>query len=355
MTAFTDDYKGQRLQYTFGVEDGEVKLNVPKMFDRDLDFTFAPPAGYRPSVQLEDLSLEEWQIRLDVARECVHIRSELVDKILTSLASLPDLETDQQVASCYSGGKDSAAIMVLARMRYPKDRIFAMFADTQDEWPETYQHIPEFIRWIGVRDFRQLESMGIHTLLEEKIPCWPIAKRRHCTKNLKLLPMRDHLDTAGYDQVLKVKRGARFRPTHELQGADVDVRYPAPLLLSGERRMEGLARSDIQLEPERDETLMRITARPVLEWSIQDVWEFLFWVRAPYNPVYHWIKRVACAGCPFAGDDEMYTLGEHHPDRLRAWARTENIIGVPRLGGVAFNKVLEDLEDSGMIGRKAVG
>lgn len=324
-------------------DDGEWIIIQPKLFDRDLNFSFNPPANYIPSIQFPEIPHSDWLCRIKNASRQGELRKELAEKVLVALDRLPELDSDQRVGICFSGGKESEAITMLACIKYPLERIFAMFADTHDEWPETYTFIPQFMEWIGVQDVRYLDSIGIHKLLEEKIPCWPIMKRRHCTKNLKMLPMRDHLDEQGFDQVLKVKRGARFRPTHLRQGADIIVQQPAPLLISGERHMEGMGRSTLPIEPTRDDLLMRVTARPVIEWSIVDVWEFIFLMQSPYNPVYHWVKRVACAGCPFASDEEMYTLGQHHPQKLQQWGRTEEMIGIPRLGGIAFHTILNGL------------
>lgn len=158
-----------------------------------------------------------------------------------------------------------------------------------------------------------------------------------------MLPIRDHLDEQGFDQVRKDRKPARFRPTHDRAGAEITVQEPSPLLISGERHMESIGRCGISIEPERDELLMRFTARPVIEWSIIDIWEFTWWMKAPWNPVYQWIKRVACAGCPFASDEELYTLGKHHPEKLLEWEETERKIGVPRLGGISFGVVAKEL------------
>ncbi len=332
-----------RHQASFNIVDGELIVVEPKLFDRDLNFHFQVPDGYRPSDRLPELSFDDWRKRIEAAVLEGKMRVELAEKIFSSLTGLPDLQPNQQVGICFSGGKESKTITILSRIKYPKNRIFTMFADTKDEWPETYEFIPRFMKWAGIVDFRHLNSIGIHKLLEEKIPCWPIAGRRHCTKNLKMLPMRDHLDEKGFDQVRKDGKPARFRPTHEKQGELISVRGPAPLLISGERHMEGMGRSNLPVEPTRDELLMRVTARPVIEWSIIDIWEFLFWMHAPYNPVYHHVRRVACSGCPFASDEELYTLGKLHPDMLSAWVTTEEIIGHPRLGGKSFRTVYDEL------------
>ncbi|WP_150274145.1 phosphoadenosine phosphosulfate reductase family protein [Paenibacillus tepidiphilus] len=347
MTRTENYFIGNRHQVTFDIsEAGEMITVIPKLFDRDLKYTFCPPKNYQPTDNICERSEIEW---CSIIKESVRngeIRKELGDKVLTSLERLPNLQDGQKVGVCFSGGKDSQAISILTRMKYPKESLFMMFADTKDEWPETYSFIPRFIRWLNISDFVTLDSMGIHKLLREHISCWPIAKRRHCTKNLKMLPMRDYLDEMEFGQVRLDQKPAKFRPSHTRHGSTINVTKPAPLLISGERHMEGLSRSNIPVEPERDELLLRMTARPVIEWSIKDIWEFLFWMKTPYNPVYHYVKRVACSGCPFAGDEEIYCLGKKHPNMLTEWAETERQIGSPRLGGVSFNVVLQELLSS---------
>jgi 3'-phosphoadenosine 5'-phosphosulfate sulfotransferase (PAPS reductase)/FAD synthetase len=98
---------------------------------------------------------------------------------------------------------------------------------------------------------------------------------------------------------------------------------------------------------------MRVTARPVVEFTIFDIWEFIFYMRSPYNPIYHLVKRVACAGCPFAGIDEMYTLGEYRPEKLKRWVRTEQIINHPRPGTKSLQTIYQDLVKSNRLGLRA--
>lgn len=346
--AKTENYfMGNRHQVTFDISDnGEFFTVIPKLFDRDLKFSFSPPPNYLPSDSYMERSENEWHDCIKKAVCNNEIRKDLGEKILTSLKRLPSLQDRQKVGICFSGGKDSQAISILARMKYPQESLFMMFADTKDEWPETYSFIPIYLRWLKINDFKSLSTMGIHNLLRDHISCWPIAKRRHCTKNLKMLPMRDYLDEMGFDQIRLDQKPAKFRPSHAKRGTIVSVSNPAPLLISGERHMEGLSRSNIPVEPTRDELLLRMSVRPVIEWSIVDIWEFLFWMKSPYNPVYHYVKRVACSGCPFAGDEEIYCLGERHPDMLVEWAETERIIGSPRLGGVSFNYALKEITNA---------
>lgn len=329
-------------------EANELVIGKSKIFDKDLNFKFAIPYGYTPSDGFPDLTPEQWRRKIEVDRRNGLLSSELANKILRSLDRLPDLQQGQKVGISFSG-KDSQGIAMLARMKYPKHCIFAMFCDTGDEWDETYEFIPVFMKWIGLSCVT-LETIGIHTLLEEQIPCWPMMRRRHCTKNLKMLPQRDYLDMQGYDQVRLDRKPASYRPSHAAKGAPVIIRHPAPLLVSGERHSEGDGRADLPVEPTRDPILMRVTARPVVEFTIFDIWEFIFYMRSPYNPIYHIVKRVACSGCPFASIDEMYTLGEYRPQKLERWVQTEKIINHPRPGRMSLQEIHLDMVKKNRLG-----
>ena len=326
-------------------------------------FEFAVPPSYTPSDRMPELSYSQWVTNIETAAGRGEITRELASKVLHSLDRLPDLADGQKVCVSFSNGKDSEFIFILAAMRYPREDIMALFADTKDEWPETYAFQPIFERWIGV-PITTLESIGIHQLLRERMPFWPKMGTRHCTKNLKLLPQRDFLDAHGFDQV-RGNGKPKFRPTYGMDHLSkeerkafldskptafpIDVRHPAPLMLSGERWAESDSRSKLPYE-EKNETIMRITQRPALEMTIEEVWELLFWMRAPYNPVYHVVKRCACAGCPFASRREIETLGEYHPEILEEWVTTEAAIGYP-WRKIGFKTILHELVRTRRLGK----
>lgn len=305
-------------------------------------FTFTPPPQYKPSEAMPKLSYTQWISRVQAAAARGDLNAELADKILNSLKRLPDLKRGQKACVSFSIGKDSEAVFLLAAMRYEPHEIMSLFADTHDEWPESYSFLPVFEKWIGI-PVVTINTIGIHRLLRERIPVWPKMGTRHCTKNLKMLPQRDYLDENGFDQV-RHAGPAKFRPTYGQEHLSreeraaflkekpkaqlIEVLQPAPIMLSGERWAESEGRSKLPLE-EKDGTIMRVSHRPVLDFRIEEIWEFIFWMRAPYNPVYHFVKRCACAGCPFASKSELVTLGQYHPERLQEWVITEKAIGHP--------------------------
>ncbi|MGE7828852.1 phosphoadenosine phosphosulfate reductase family protein [Paenibacillus sp. NPDC093718] len=290
-------------------------------------FVFSVPEGYTPSDHMPNHTCDEWMYRIQDAKASGELSGDLADKMILSLQRLPDLSPNQKVCVSFSLGKDSEAVSILAAMKYDKEQLMMLFADTEDEWPETYNFHPIYESWIGI-PITPLKTEGIHRLLRERMPFWPMMGRRHCTKNLKMLPQRDYLDEQGFDQVRKQGRAkippiARFRDK-----TPIEVKQPAPLMLCGERWAESENRSQLPYES-RDDLILRYTQRPVLEFTIEEVWEMIFWVRAPFNQVYHYVKRCACAGCPFASNKEIEILGERHPQMLEEWCVTEKIIGYP--------------------------
>lgn len=247
----------------------------------------------------------------------------LINRIQSTLDRMPN--TTGPVGISYSGGKDSQAIFLLAAMKYKKEQLFAMFADTDDEWPQTYQAIDQFERWIDV-EIARLPSVGIHQLLRVEKPFWPKLTMRHCTKDLKMLPQRDFLDQQGYAQV-RIRGGHQFR-----SGISYEPQHDAPLLFVGERWAEGGSRSQLPFD-EREPMMLRYVHRPVLDWSIADIWQFLFAMQAPINEVYLLgVQRAACAGCVFAKPEELVLLYDHYPEHFYRWLETEQIIGHPRPG-----------------------
>lgn len=321
-------------------------------------YVFSVPEGYNPSKKMPELTYLEWTYKLKEAAAAGEISVELMEKVLHSLQRLPDLPEGQKVCVSFSNGKDSECIFILAAMRYARENIMAMFADTMDEWPETYAFQPIFEKWVQV-PITTVKSIGIHKLLRERMPFWPKMGMRHCTKNCKMTPQRDYLDEQGYDQVRSIgvaKFRSMFRMDHlnreerkeyvmtKPKASLLDVRHPAPLMLSGERWAESATRSKLEYQ-EKNGTIMRITQRPVLEFTIEEVWELIFWMNAPYNKVYHFVRRCACAGCPFASVKEIETLGEIHPQILMEWVKTEEVIGHP-WRGIGFKQIYQKLVKS---------
>jgi 3'-phosphoadenosine 5'-phosphosulfate sulfotransferase (PAPS reductase)/FAD synthetase len=308
------------------------------------------PVGYWTLSSMPDFLFSEWVDTVRVAGQRGQLRPALAQKIINSLLRMPELLEGQTAIQSFSYGKDSEASTMLVRMKYPADRILGLFADTKDEWQETYDFMPVFQDWV---DFPivTLESEGLHENIRRK-GFFPKPNQRWCTKELKMLTQRDYMDDQGYDQVRGDRRPASLRDSRGK--TEYEVKYPAPILFAGERWAESAERAKLPFDA-RTVELLRWTHRPVLDWTIHDVWEFIFWMQAPFNQVYlNDIKRCACAGCIFADPQEFRLLGEYHPDHLKRWAETEEIVGVDfKPKRFSIRELYAEMEAAGQLGSRA--
>ena len=58
---------------------------------------------------------------------------------------------------------------------------------------------------------------------------------------------------------------------------------------------------------------------PILEWTKEDVWEFIHERNLPINPCYETHKRVGCVFCPFARPKDVRAYCETHPQLKAAF------------------------------------
>ena len=57
----------------------------------------------------------------------------------------------------------------------------------------------------------------------------------------------------------------------------------------------------------------KIMVYPILEWTEQDVWDFIDLRGLPHNPCYSTVKRVGCMFCPFAGKRQLRQYRKRYP------------------------------------------
>jgi 3'-phosphoadenosine 5'-phosphosulfate sulfotransferase (PAPS reductase)/FAD synthetase len=99
-----------------------------------------------------------------------------------------------------SGGKDSAALAVYLKQRYPQIPAEYVFCDTGTELPETYEYLEkmEAVLGIKIKHVNALEMLGVRQipgrtafdwLLQERYSGFlPSPRMRWCTRVLKIQP-----------------------------------------------------------------------------------------------------------------------------------------------------------------------
>jgi 3'-phosphoadenosine 5'-phosphosulfate sulfotransferase (PAPS reductase)/FAD synthetase len=198
-----------------------------------------------------------------------------------------------------SGGKDSTALLLWAvcESGYPLETLNVTFCDTGNEHEYTYEHIrllSERVHPIEVikppLDFYQLAN---------KKKRFPSPTRRFCTSELKIKPTRVHIQ--------------------KLLGQGYDV-----LLHSGVRAEESKERAEL---PERkwDEFFDCEVYRPLLRWTIDDVWAIHRRYGIPRNKLYDLgAKRVGCLPCIMSRKAEIRMIARRFPERIAMIREAEN-------------------------------
>lgn len=205
-----------------------------------------------------------------------------------------------------SGGKDSAALAVYMREKYPELNMEYVFTDSGCELPETYEYLdriravlnvdiivinPEksWDNYWALAKFKQTEK-GYYTYL-------PSPKNRWCTEHLKLKPYENWLMGNYPDYIVHSYVGLRADEKRDRKGfispkSNVIVHYPFI--------EDGLIYEDI------------INLLNNKELGLPDY--------------YAWRKRSGCYFCFYQTKREWLGLYEHHPDLFKKAQSFETII-----------------------------
>lgn len=177
-----------------------------------------------------------------------------------------------------SGGKDSAALAVYMRDKYPDLDIEYVFTDSGCELPETYEYLDR-IRAVLNIDITILKS-------ERNFDYWlkyykgvlPSPKNRWCTRQLKLKPFEAYI------------------------GDDLTYSYVA---LRADENRKGYLSKKRHVIPRH----------PFVEDGItlQDVINILQNCGLGLPAYYGWRKRSGCYFCFYQSDDEWRALKKYHP------------------------------------------
>lgn len=222
----------------------------------------------------------------------------IYDKVAAAIQTLKDYEQIALSKSdgngrngyyvCISGGKDSSVIQQLCIMAGVKCQFY--HNHTGLDHPETVY----FVR----REQKRLKELGYEFfIVMPKETMWSLVKRkkilptrlvRYCCSELKEHGGRDRFIVTGVrkeestnrkDTPLVSARGARKKDRVIIQNDNTEER----------RSVESCT------------LLGTLALNIIVDWSDEDVWEFIHKYEVPYNPLYAMgYKRVGCIGCPMS-------------------------------------------------------
>jgi len=180
----------------------------------------------------------------------------------------------------FSGGKDSTAVMTLARKAGITD---AFFIDTGIEFPETI----EFVKKQGVEI---IPPGGDFWSASEKAGP-PGKDHRWCCKLLKLHPLKRYLAKTG-----------------------------ACVTIQGNRWYESWNRADLDITSQNPNNPLQLNISPIRSWRALEVFLYLWWQDVEINPLYErGLERIGCYLCPAMLESEYEALRSMHPNVALRW------------------------------------
>ena len=195
---------------------------------------------------------------------------------------------------CYSGGKDSDCLRILCELANVPHELH--HNHTTVDAPETVYYI------------RSIPGVHVHypnttmwrLIVKTKIP--PFRTRRYCCDVLKEGGGRGRLKVTGVRAAESVARAQNAgvvkiigKPKHVMKiadGTDYDVTPKGGVVYHFDN-------SDSIRVVQNCQKIASTMINPIVDWSDQDVWDFLHHYGCESNPLYSCgKKRVGCVGCP---------------------------------------------------------
>lgn len=259
------------------------------------------------------------------------MNSSLLQLEKKAIQRLQSFEPDDGYYLCYSGGKDSDVIKILAHLAGVKFE--AVNNHTTVDAPETVYYIR------SQPDVRvDYPEKTMWQLIEQKLMP-PTRLVRYCCSELKERGGKGKVKITGVrwaESNNRKENGGLVKiigkpKTMQRYAEENDVDYAV-------NKQNGLILNyDDDKSRRMVEYCYRTTStmvNPIIEWEDTDVWQFLRHYGCKSNPLYECgFKRVGCIGCPMAGKKRKVEF-ERYPKHKEAYIR-------------AFDRMLIALKNKG--------
>jgi len=216
------------------------------------------------------------------------------DKILTAMEILKQYEPEEGYLLGFSGGKDSIVIYHLAKMAGVKFQAIHNY---------TTVGIPSVIRMIR-KDYPDVKFIYPKETMFQLIAHagLPNMRFRFCCSHLK--------EYYGWGKTIIL--GVRWAESRARKNRSLQFQYY-------------LKKMDKDVGQEECERRYKVgTAKKIVniivEWTNEDVWDFIKYYKLPYPDVYdNGFKRVGCIGCPMSGKAMRLKQFEMFPNHKKAY------------------------------------
>ena len=242
---------------------------------------------------------------------------------------------DEPYYLCYSGGKDSDCVRILAELAGVNyDLVHNL---TTVDAPETVQ----YVKSVGAQIQRPPKTMW-QLIVEKGMPptrlvryCCSCLKEHGGKGRVKITGVRrtESLSSAANSDFIKIigKPKTVQRTALEL-GAELAVTSKGGVILNGDNAVNRQLVEELYKKTSA-------TISPIVDWTEEDVWEFLHYHGCDSNPLYQYgYKRIGCVGCPMASKSHRIAEFERYPIYRENYIR-------------AFERMLERGRERGIVYR----
>ena len=227
------------------------------------------------------------------------------DKVQVAIDRLKTFEPSEGYYLAFSGGKDSVVIKALADMAGVK--YDAHYINTSVDPPELIQFIKTFNDvQIDVPKDKDGNRVTMWNLIpKKKMP--PTQVMRYCCAALKETNGEGRLTITGVRWAESVNRR---KNQGEITVMSPKKKIKEELVDSG--NFMSTNKGGVVLNNDNDESrkmveqcyrLTKTVINPIIDWTTEDVWEFIREYNIPYCKLYdEGYKRIGCIGCPMASN-----------------------------------------------------
>lgn len=212
---------------------------------------------------------------------------------------------------CFSGGKDSDVIRILAELANVKHEIIHNL--TTVDAPETVYYIRSIPGAIVERPPKSMwQLIAENTMPPTRIAryCCAALKERGGAGRLKITGVRKSESTRRAENAELVKILGKPVTTQKLAeqiGADFRVTKQKGLVMNHDN-------DDARRLVEHCYRTQKTMINPIVDWTEDDVWEFLKHYGCESNPLYQCgYKRIGCIGCPMGRGKHQKQEFERYP------------------------------------------
>lgn len=231
-----------------------------------------------------------------------NITNSLDYKIEKAIERYKAFEPKEGYYLAFSGGKDSIVIKALADMAGVK--YDAHYAITSIDPPELTKfikkHHPDVIRHAPDTNMYEL-------IVQKRMP--PTRIVRYCCEELKEEGGQGRFVVTGVRWAESVKRRSRKEVEFDAYGSQ------SKKAIKDRERFNLMNDNDEKRQMIENCTIKgKHVLNPIIDWTDQEVWEFIHKYQIPYCKLYdEGFKRLGCIGCPLSGSNRMIEDFKRYP------------------------------------------